>query len=187
MNINKYLQPGESVNVIASAGTGKTWFIISKILRLLLDDVAPEKITAITFTRKSTAEMQTRLNDKIEYWASSTEQEILNDLHQIGISNNLTHYINKARKLFLKIQLSTKNIRISTFDSLFMEILNQMHLDKEILKNINTNSNPKLIAKDILDNIFDENYLKNNLDIKNNLDFLLDHAGSFHTLKESIL
>ena len=120
MNINKYLQPGESVNVIASAGTGKTWFIISKILRLLLDDVAPEKITAITFTRKTTAEMQTRLNDKIEYWASSTEQEILNDLHQIGISNNLTHYINKARKLFLKIQLSTKNVRISTFDSLFM-------------------------------------------------------------------
>ena len=77
MNINKYLQPGESVNVIASAGTGKTWFIISKILRILLDDVAPEKITAITFTRKTTAEMQTRLNDKIEYWASSTEQEIL--------------------------------------------------------------------------------------------------------------
>ena len=187
MNINKYLQPGESVNVIASAGTGKTWFIISKILRLLLDDVAPEKITAITFTRKTTAEMQTRLNDKIEYWASSTEQEILSDLHQIGISNNLTHYINKARKLFLKIQLSTKNVRISTFDSLFMEILNQMHLDKEILKNINTNSYPKLIAKDILDNIFNKNYLENNLDIKNNLDFLLDHIGSFHTLKESIL
>ena len=61
MNINKYLQPGESVNVIASAGTGKTWFIISKILRLLLDDVEPEKITAITFTKKSTLPRQTKL------------------------------------------------------------------------------------------------------------------------------
>ena len=48
MNINNYLQTGVSVNVTADAGTGKTWFIIAKILRMLLDDVSPEKITAIT-------------------------------------------------------------------------------------------------------------------------------------------
>ena len=43
MNINNYLQTGVSVNVTADAGTGKTWFIIAKILRMLLDDVSPEK------------------------------------------------------------------------------------------------------------------------------------------------
>ena len=60
MNINDYLNPGKSVNVVAAAGTGKTWFIISKILRLLLDEVEPEKITAITFTKKTTAEIRNR-------------------------------------------------------------------------------------------------------------------------------
>ena len=44
MNINKYLQSGKSINVSADAGTGKTWVIISKILRLLLDNVSPEKL-----------------------------------------------------------------------------------------------------------------------------------------------
>ena len=51
MNINNYLKPEQSINVIASAGTGKTWIIISKILRLLLNDIQPDKITAITSSR----------------------------------------------------------------------------------------------------------------------------------------
>ena len=46
MNINNFLKPGNGINVIAAAGTGKTWFIIAKILRLLLEDINPEKITA---------------------------------------------------------------------------------------------------------------------------------------------
>ena len=70
MNINNYLQPGKSINVTASAGTGKTWVIISKILRLLLEGEKPEKITAITFTKKASAEMRDRLNEKIELWAA---------------------------------------------------------------------------------------------------------------------
>ena len=36
MNINNFLEPGKSTNVIAAAGTGKTWFIISKILDFFL-------------------------------------------------------------------------------------------------------------------------------------------------------
>ena len=105
MNINKYLQPGESVNVIASAGTGKTWFIISKILRLLLDDVAPEKITAITFTRKTTAEMQTRLNDKIEY----------SDEHNLNKSFNEYLFINSINKVSFNEYLLSLCIDVKLF------------------------------------------------------------------------
>ena len=71
MNINNYLQTGVSVNVTADAGTGKTWFIIAKILRMLLDDVSPEKITAITFTKKSSVEMRERLDAKMELWGKT--------------------------------------------------------------------------------------------------------------------
>ena len=76
MNINNYLQTGVSVNVTADAGTGKTWFIIAKILRMLLDDVSPEKITAITFTKKSSVEMRERLNAKMELWGKLSDAEI---------------------------------------------------------------------------------------------------------------
>ena len=158
MNINDYLNPGKSVNVVAAAGTGKTWFIISKILRLLLDEVEPEKITAITFTKKTTAEMRNRLNEKIEYWSNCEDKDIVKDLKQIGIKNDFTKYIKKAKRIFMTIQLSTRDIRISTFDSFFLEILNQMHFDKDIPKSIDTNLHPKLIAKDIEEEIFSNNY-----------------------------
>ena len=92
MNINNFLQSNKSINVIASAGTGKTWIIISKILRLLLDDIEPEKITAITFTKKAAAEMRERLNDKIEHWAQINEQDIVKELNEIGINKNLEKY-----------------------------------------------------------------------------------------------
>jgi ATP-dependent helicase/nuclease subunit A len=130
MNINNYLKPGKSINVVAAAGTGKTWIIISKILRLLLDDVSPDKITAITFTKKSSAEMMGRLNEKIELWSDLNLQALEIELKEIGVTENIKVYSYKAKKLFVNIQLSTKDIRISTFDAFFVEILSLLHLDK---------------------------------------------------------
>ena len=188
MNINDYLQAGKSINVTASAGTGKTWIIISKILRLLLEGEKPEKITAITFTKKASAEMRDRLNEKIELWAKLDNKKIKKDLLEIGLKNNLNTYIKKAKKLFFEIQLNTKDIRISTFDSFFMELLTQFHLDKEISKNYetNTNINSKLIVEDTENKIFSEEYLKNNILLQENIGFLIKYFGSFHTVKESI-
>ena len=101
MNINNYLKPGKSINVIAAAGTGKTWIIISKILRLLLDDVSPDKITAITFTKKSSAEMMGRLNEKIELWSNLNLQALEIELKEIGVTENIKIYSYKAKKLFI--------------------------------------------------------------------------------------
>ena len=188
MNINNYLQPGKSINVTASAGTGKTWVIISKILRLLLEGEKPEKITAITFTKKASAEMRDRLNEKIELWANLDDEKIKEEIIEIGLKDNLNAYIKKAKKLFIEMQLNTKDIRISTFDSFFMELLSQFHLDKDVSKNYETNTsiNSKLIAEDTEKKIFSEIYLKNNTYLQANIDFLIKYLGSFHTVKESI-
>jgi ATP-dependent helicase/nuclease subunit A len=42
--------PSRSVVVEACAGAGKTWMLVSRILRALLDGVPPQQILAITFT-----------------------------------------------------------------------------------------------------------------------------------------
>src|SRR5665647_2409809 len=57
------LNPQNSVVVEACAGSGKTWLLVSRIVRLLLDGVPPGEILAITFTRKAAQEMQARLHE----------------------------------------------------------------------------------------------------------------------------
>ena len=55
--------PQRSVVVEACAGAGKTWMLVSRILRALLEGAKPHEILAITFTRKAAGEMRERLNE----------------------------------------------------------------------------------------------------------------------------
>ena len=68
--IDKACNPRLSCVIEACAGSGKTWLLISRIFRLLLDGVAPNEILAITFTRKAAQEMRERLESVLkEYYA----------------------------------------------------------------------------------------------------------------------
>ena len=55
--------PQRSVAVEACAGAGKTWMLVSRMIRALLEDDAPQphEILAITFTKKAAGEMRERL------------------------------------------------------------------------------------------------------------------------------
>ena len=53
--------PRRSAVVEACAGSGKTWLLVSRVVRLLLAGAAPGEILAITFTRRAAREMHTRL------------------------------------------------------------------------------------------------------------------------------
>ncbi|HEX4871987.1 MAG TPA: UvrD-helicase domain-containing protein [Nevskiaceae bacterium] len=63
--MNAALDPRQSVVVAASAGTGKTWTLVSRIVRLLLDGAEPGGILALTFTRKAAAEMRARIDQRL--------------------------------------------------------------------------------------------------------------------------
>jgi ATP-dependent helicase/nuclease subunit A len=55
--------PKRSVVVEACAGAGKTWMLVSRVLRALLAGAEPQQILAITFTRKAAGEMRARLDE----------------------------------------------------------------------------------------------------------------------------
>ncbi len=61
----------ESVMIRASAGSGKTWQLANRYLALLVLGVAPEKIIALTFTKKAAGEFSDRILTRLAEGAQS--------------------------------------------------------------------------------------------------------------------
>ncbi len=116
------LDPKKSAVVEACAGSGKTWLLVSRIIRLLLDGAKPSEILAITFTRKAAQEMQSRLRDWLYELASQDENHVRDFLRQRGIQD-IEAALPKARLLYQQFLLAEPSITISTFHGWFMQIL----------------------------------------------------------------
>ena len=78
--------PARSVVVEACAGAGKTWMLVSRILRALLDGVPPEQILAITFTRKAAGEMRERLREWLDELSAAPADHQIEQLLLRGVS-----------------------------------------------------------------------------------------------------
>ena len=78
------IDPSKSVVVTACAGSGKTWLLTSRILRIIINDwINPKKpkrmrlqgILAITFTNNAAAEIQERVRERLREIAHADESE----------------------------------------------------------------------------------------------------------------
>ncbi|MGA9666127.1 MAG: UvrD-helicase domain-containing protein [Gallionella sp.] len=124
------LDPNRSVVVEACAGSGKTWLLVSRIVRLLLDGVQPGEILAITFTRKAAQEMQARLRDWLYELASVEDGQAREFLRQRAVAEaDIERLLPRARSLYQQFLLAQPGITINTFHGWFMQILQRAPLN----------------------------------------------------------
>lgn len=95
--------PDETVWLSASAGTGKTQVLSSRVLRLLLTPhVRPEQILCLTFTKAGATEMAERINSKLAGWVRASPTQLAMELQAIGA--DITPDVqDRARTLFASV------------------------------------------------------------------------------------
>lgn len=116
--------PARSVVVEACAGSGKTWLLVARVLRLLLAGTEPAAILAITFTRKAAQEMRERLMQLLHELTLKPDAEVLALLRERGVPEHaLAGTLPQARALYEKVLRSPQALSIDTFHSWFARLI----------------------------------------------------------------
>ena len=116
--------PQRSVIVSACAGSGKTWLLVARMVRLLLDDVKPQEILALTFTRKAAQEMRDRLYGLLEQFSKSDDEALMKELTSRGMGpEQAQKSLPKARALYEQVLANPQPIVIDTFHGWFGRLL----------------------------------------------------------------
>ncbi|MES2073305.1 MAG: UvrD-helicase domain-containing protein [Pseudomonadota bacterium] len=116
--------PHYSVVVEACAGSGKTWLLVARMLRLLLAGAEPAELLAITFTRKAAQEMRERLVQLLHQLALADQQTAATLLLERGIQpQELAGVLPLARRLYDKVLSSPQSLAMDTFHSWFGRLI----------------------------------------------------------------
>ncbi|WP_018231935.1 UvrD-helicase domain-containing protein [Thioalkalivibrio thiocyanodenitrificans] len=123
--------PDLNVSVFASAGSGKTYLLVTRILRLLLAGARPDGILAVTFTRMAAGEMQTRLTERLLEWQDLDDAALEKALADMGVPPDDT-LLERARRLFETTLLADRPVRTTTFHAFCQDILARFPLEAQV-------------------------------------------------------
>ncbi len=97
------VDPHDTVWLSASAGTGKTQVLSSRVLRLLLEpEISPSQILCLTFTKAGATEMAARINGTLAEWVRMPDVELFPRLEAIGAASDEATMA-RARTLFAAV------------------------------------------------------------------------------------
>jgi ATP-dependent helicase/nuclease subunit A len=147
--------PRRSVAVEACAGAGKTWMLVSRILRALLEGMdehgqlrlKPHEILAITFTKKAAGEMRQRLREWLQDFARKTPEALVPELLARGLSPAAALAASGSLQGLYRLVLGAgRPVQIRTFHSWFAALLRTAPLS--VLQALGLPANYELLEDD---------------------------------------
>lgn len=111
--------------LIANAGSGKTYALTTRMIQLLAQDVRPDKIAALTFTRKSAGEFLSALFKRLA--GAAQDPKKLADLKKEDGLEDLD--AGRCRAMLVSLALHIGRLGMGTIDSLFARIARAFPLE----------------------------------------------------------
>lgn len=126
---NAASDPGVSAWVRANAGTGKTYVLVQRILRLLLNGAEPQSLLCLTYTKNAAAEMEARVLNELGSWTTARDADLDVRLEKLlGHAARVEERL-RARCLFAQIIDAARGLPIMTIHSFCEQVLRRFPVE----------------------------------------------------------
>ena len=116
--------PRRSVVVEACAGAGKTWILVSRMLRALLEGAQPHELLAITFTKKAAGEVRQRLHAWLEEFSQASDAQLQQALRDRGLGpESSPEQLARLRGLHQSLMKADRPVQVRTFHGWFATLV----------------------------------------------------------------
>ena len=127
--------PKVSAWVSANAGSGKTRVLIDRVARLLLEGTEPSRILCITYTKAAAAEMSTRLFQRLGNWSMASNEELTEELAELGVASLPGETLDKARRLFAGALETPGGLKIETIHAFCQRLIQRFPAEAKVPPN----------------------------------------------------
>ena len=121
--------PSASAWVRANAGTGKTYVLTRRVMRLLLAGTAPDRILCLTYTKAAAAEMSTRVFRELGFWVTSAPSDLQAKLTDLLGRVPSPQEQARARTLFAAAIETPGGLKVQTIHSFCERLLQRFPLE----------------------------------------------------------
>ncbi len=126
------IDPCQSIWVGASAGSGKTFVLTNRVLRLLLHGAKPYRILCLTFTKIAAAQMANRIHTTLARWAVSAHEDLVAVLRDLLDREPTLEDTILARGLFAGVLDCPGGLKVLTIHSFCQTILTRFPVECDI-------------------------------------------------------
>ena len=124
--------PATSAWVAASAGTGKTYVLTNRVLRLMLAGTDPAKILCVTFTKAAAAEMANRINKLLSAMAVLPQDRLIAAVRDLTGNPPDRDMQTRARTLFAEVLELPGGLKIDTIHAFCQSLMARFPLEAGI-------------------------------------------------------
>ncbi len=124
--------PDVSAWVAANAGSGKTHVLAQRVINLLLENVEPEKILCITFTKAAAANMAKRVFDTLGAWTTLDDTRLDQAIYEQSGRKADAQRRTLARQLFARALETPGGLKVQTIHAFCTQLLHRFPFEANV-------------------------------------------------------